>query len=217
MSQQQISLSADLKALQDDGYEVVIQSGYLVLLNVPYVTTDKQMKRGALVSTLDMAGDKTIKPSTHVVMFTGEYPCDKHGQPIEKFRHKTATQTIDSDLIVKHSFSCKPAGGYPDYYKKMTVYAGIISGPAEAIDPTATARTHAVIETDDPDEVFNYIDTASGRAGICDISRKLELPKVAIIGLGGTGSYVMDLVAKTPIKGIHIFDGDYYLQHNAFR
>ena len=45
----------------------------------------------------------------------------------------------------------------------------------------------------------------------------MELPKVAIIGLGGTGSYVLDLVAKTPVREIHTFDGDYYLQHNAFR
>ena len=36
-------------------------------------------------------------------------------------------------------------------------------------------------------------------------------------GLGGTGSYVLDLVAKTPVAEIHLFDGDYLLQHNAFR
>ena len=41
--------------------------------------------------------------------------------------------------------------------------------------------------------------------------------KIAIIGLGGTGSYVLDLVAKTPVKEIHLFDGDTFLQHNAFR
>jgi len=35
--------------------------------------------------------------------------------------------------------------------------------------------------------------------------------------LGGTGSYVLDLVAKTPVKEIHIFDGDRFSQHNAFR
>lgn len=40
---------------------------------------------------------------------------------------------------------------------------------------------------------------------------------VAIVGLGGTGSYTLDLVSKTPAKEIHLFDGDYFLQHNAFR
>jgi len=37
------------------------------------------------------------------------------------------------------------------------------------------------------------------------------------VGLAGTGSYVLDLVAKTPVKEIHLFDGDLFLQHNAFR
>jgi hypothetical protein len=69
----------------------------------------------------------------------------------------------------------------------------------------------------DEDSVFNYIDTASSRAGINVVTRKLELEKIGIVGLGGTGSYVLDLIAKTPVKEIHLFDGDIFLQHNAFR
>jgi tRNA A37 threonylcarbamoyladenosine dehydratase len=37
------------------------------------------------------------------------------------------------------------------------------------------------------------------------------------VGLGGTGSYILDLVAKTPVAEIHLYDGDKFLQHNAFR
>jgi ThiF family len=71
----------------------------------------------------------------------------------------------------------------------------------------------------DPDEesVFRYIDTATIRARIALISRKLEQHKVAIIGLGGTGSYILDLVAKTPVREIHLYDPDVFHQHNAFR
>ena len=46
---------------------------------------------------------------------------------------------------------------------------------------------------------------------------KLEGGKIAIVGVGGTGAYVLDLVAKTPVQAIHIFDGDVFLNHNAFR
>lgn len=50
------------------------------------------------------------------------------------------------------------------------------------------------------------------------ITGKLKkFTKVAIVGLGGTGSYLLDLVAKTPVPEIHLYDGDVYLQHNAFR
>ena len=48
-------------------------------------------------------------------------------------------------------------------------------------------------------------------------TKKLALGKIAIVGLGGTGSYVLDLVAKTPVRQIHLYDGDTFLQHNAFR
>lgn len=65
--------------------------------------------------------------------------------------------------------------------------------------------------------VFKYPDTNSSRAGIEFLNRKFKNQKIAIIGLGGTGSYILDQVAKTPVKEIHIFDADVFQLHNAFR
>ena len=48
-------------------------------------------------------------------------------------------------------------------------------------------------------------------------NRKLELSSIVIVGLGGTGSYVLDLLAKTHVKNIHLYDGDLFEQHSAFR
>ena len=201
----------------DDGYEIDIVSGHLVIHNIPYVTADKQVRRGTLVSTLDLAGDVTTCPSTHVVMFAGQYPCDRNGRELAKIRHASAPQKISKELVVEHSFSSKPSEGYENYYDKMTTYVVLISSHAESIDPSTTARTKRVVKSADPESVFNYIDTASSRAGISAVSDKLKLNKVAIIGLGGTGSYILDMVAKTPVREIHVFDGDDFLQHNAFR
>jgi hypothetical protein len=61
------------------------------------------------------------------------------------------------------------------------------------------------------------MDTATSRAGIGVVNDKLALDSVAIIGLGGSGSYVLDQVAKTLVKEIHLFDGDIFYSHNAFR
>jgi tRNA A37 threonylcarbamoyladenosine dehydratase len=80
-----------------------------------------------------------------------------------------------------------------------------------------TAKTFTVVDAEEEETVFKYIDTASSRAEINLIARKLELGKIAIVGLGGTGAYVLDLVAKTPVREIHLFDGDTFFQHNAFR
>lgn len=217
MSPQLINRSEDLKALVDDGYEVEVRDGHLVIHNVPYVNAQKQVKLGKLVSDLEMAGDVTTGPKNHVALFSGEYPCDKDGRPLEKVRHRSDRKTICEGLVIDHSFSSKPKSGYSDYHEKMVTYIAIISSEAQAIDPTATAQTRHVIETNDDESPFKYIDNASSRAGISAITSKLESAKIGIIGLGGTGSYILDLVAKTPVIEIHLFDGDEFHQHNAFR
>jgi hypothetical protein len=73
-----------------------------------------------------------------------------------------------------------------------------------------------VIKSTD-DSVFRHIDTASARAHIVAITEKLKVSKIAIVGVGGTGSYVLDHVARTPVREIDLFDRDHFLQHNAFR
>src|SRR5688572_24496500 len=64
---------------------------------------------------------------------------------------------------------------------------------------------------------FNYPDTNSSRAGIETLNERFHGQKIAIIGLGGTGSYILDLVTKSPVGEIHLFDGDVFELHNAFR
>jgi len=73
------------------------------------------------------------------------------------------------------------------------------------------------VPDEEDDSVFNYLDTAATKAGIVAANRKLEGPKIAIVGAGGTGGYVLDFVAKTPVAEIHLFDHDVFLNHNAFR
>ena len=217
MSHSLIDRSADLKRLEDEGYEVEVRSGHLLLSHVPYVTEAGVIKYGTLVSELSLAGDATTRPSTHVVMFAGEMPCDQRGHPLTQIRHSSGCRELAEGLVVDHSFSSKPPEGYPDYYRKMTTYEAIIAVPAQSIDPIVTARTFAVIEAQEEESVFRYIDTASSRAGIGAITEKLKCGAVAIVGLGGTGSFILDLVAKTPVREIHLFDGDRLGQHNAFR
>lgn len=66
-------------------------------------------------------------------------------------------------------------------------------------------------------DVFKYPDTNSTRAEIEYLNRKFENQRIAIIGIGGTGSYILDFVSKTKVKEIHIYDGDTFQLHNAFR
>ena len=217
MSQELISHNSDLKRLRDEGYEIEIRSTYLLVHNVPYLDSKSEIKRGILISALQLAGDKTVRPSDHVALFAGDHPCNKNGAEIQQIKHGSPNQSLAPDLVARHSFSNKPPNGYDNYYEKMTRYAEIISAPVQSLDADISAKTHKVVESYEPDSSFHYLDTASSRAGIKAISDKLVGPKIGIVGLGGTGSYVLDLVAKTPVKEIHLFDGDTFYSHNAFR
>ena len=218
MSQKLVSRSPDLSQLRADGYDIEIRkSAHLLVKDVPYVNSNKQVKRGVLASELDVAGETTVAPRNHVAFFVGECPCSSDGSPIPGVS-ANVNQVVDQDLKLHHSLSRKPTtGGYPDYYAKMRTYIDIISGPAQAIDPSASARTYPVVVPAEGESVFNYLDTAATKAGIYAANSKLESGKVAIVGVGGTGCYVLDLVAKTPVEEIHLFDGDVFLNHNAFR
>jgi len=219
MSRKPLSLSPDLKRLRDEGYDLDIRNGYLLVKDVPYVNSKKEVKRGILVIKLVLAGDIADKPDNHVAYFDGDHPCHADGTEISKIKHSSNHQTLAEGIVVRHSFSAKPQpeGSYTDYYHKVSTYVAMFQGPARQIDPSVTAKTEPAVAEEDDKSVFNYIDTASSRAEIVMITRKLEGKKLDIIGTGGTGAYVLDFVAKTPVAQIHLFDKDGFRQHNAFR
>lgn len=219
MSQRVINHNPDLKRLRDEGYCVEISRGnFLLVKHVPYVNARKEVALGTLVSNLTMAGDKTAPPDPHIAHFIGDQPCHPDGTEIAQIKHETGDKKLDEGLVTNRSFSFKLDGGsYPDYYVKMDTYANILTNAARAIDPSAKAKKFLPVSSTEEDSPFLYFDTASSRAGITAVTRKLELSKVAIVGVGGTGSYILDLVAKTPVKEIHLFDADKFLSHNAFR
>jgi hypothetical protein len=218
MSRRPIARSADLKRLQDEGHDIDTPDGYLVMRGVPYLNAKREIKYGTLAAKLILSDDVTCEPDNHVVIFAGEYPCHKDGSPIERIRSGASDVKI-GDIAFSWSFSArpKPSDKYVDYYEKMTAYADILGGPARFIDPDVTAKSFPVVAEIEDDSVFKYADTASSRADIVTVTKKLVLGRIAIVGVGGTGSYVLDLVAKTPVKEIHLFDSDVFLQHNAFR
>lgn len=218
MSSALLSRSPDLLRLRDDGYEVTVtELGHLVVDNIPYVNSRAQVARAKIVSRLATAGEVTENPvQDHVVFWTAEPPCDEHGTELTGMVNAGAT-ALEPNLAALCSFSCKPDNPYADYYEKITTYVAMVSGPAAAIDPTATARTHRVVADADAHSPFVYPDTASSRAGIAIAADKLSGHRLAIVGLGGSGAHIFDHVAKTRVKETHLFDGDDFLSHNAFR
>ncbi|WP_142683550.1 ThiF family adenylyltransferase [Chitinophaga polysaccharea] len=218
MQLQLINHSQDLKRLRDEGYEIEVRGGYLLIHHIPYLNQQQHLQYGILVSTLTLANSTmTATPDNHVIHFIGENPCEMDGSVISAIQHSNANNKLGEDITVNRSFSNKPVTGYPDYYQKVKRYADIISAPAKYKFPDVTEKTFKVIADSGNETVFQYIDTNSSRANIDVISKKMSGQKIAIIGLGGTGAYILDFIAKCPVEAIHLYDGDRFDQHNAFR
>lgn len=216
MSAAVINRNPDLKRLQDEGYELEIREGCAIIWNVPYLDSSCTVQRGALVSRLNLAGDRVTYDGDHTLYFQGTFPHRSTGEPLEAIVNNT-NNAIYAGIPVNMMFSNKPNGGYTDYYHKFTRYIEILSAEAQAVDPTATADTFRRIVTDETVGVFCYEDTNASRAAIMDVADKFKSLHIGIVGVGGTGSYILDQVAKLPVAEIHLFDGDRFQQHNAFR
>lgn len=218
MSQRLIARSPDLKQLQDDGYDITTRGANVIIRGVPYANAQGELKQGTLVSPLELDDDVTIQPTDHTAYFAGELPYGIDGKQLGCVINSAVQQSYGG-VAVQHHLSAKPKPSerYRDYHHKMATYVSILSRGSRRIDPQATARTYPVIVEDEEETVFKYVDSASSRAGLEVVTDKLKVRAVAIVGLGGSGAYILDLLAKTPIGQIHLFDGDGFHQHNAFR
>ena len=209
-----------LKRLSDEGFEVEVTNVHLVVCGVPYVTADGALARGTLTCalSLDPSSGLTATPqSDHTMYFAGGMPCHRDGTPMVNIINSSTRQRF-GEIDVDHYLSSKPeiTLRYENIYDKVVAYERLIGGAARSLDKSANARTYARSMVANDDSPFAIPDSASARYRIGAINRKLR-GRVAIIGLGGTGSFLLDLLSKTWVTEIHLYDGDQILNHNLFR
>lgn len=217
MSMILVDHSPDLTRLVNDEYDIEIRDGNLLVHHVPYVNAAGEAAHCILVSELSTNGERTIEPGRHEVWVVGDVPHDHQGNKISIIADEE-THDYGHDLVARCRLSGKPQNRMPvDYHEKVSNYVNILGRYARAIESTITHKNYPPRETSKDESVFRYHDSASSRFGLSAVNGKLKLGKVAIVGLGGTGSYILDLVSKTPVNELHLFDDDKLYAHNVFR
>jgi hypothetical protein len=208
----------DLRKLLEKGYALKLDSNYLVVRDIPYLDQQKKRKTGALVEKIEFVDQKRLAPpKDHQIFFAGSHPHNVDGTPIPNLGGGPHTFTMkDPSIVVERSFSNKPPQGFSGLFEKIESYVTIISGPAQALFGV-TPLTSRMDDGDVSDSVFKFHDTLTSRAEIGDLAQKFKDEVVAIIGLGGTGAYLLDFLSKTPVKEIRGFDPDAFHIHNAYR
>src|SRR4051812_22878029 len=221
MFQRLVNHNDDLRRLVEKGYAVAFDTNCLVVRDIPYLDADGGRQTGALVAKLVFIDQDHVKQEDHQVLFAGFVPHGLDGMPVPNLAggaHQLTLSDACKDVVVQRSFSNKPkaTGAFLDFFDKIESYVAIISGPAMA-KYGADPYTFRVVEQVVPDSVFKFHDTLTSRAEITELVGQFREDVIAVIGLGGTGAYVLDFIVKTPVREVRSFDLDPYYVHNAFR
>ena len=221
MFQKLVSRNDDLRRLVEKGYAITFDTNCLIARDIPYLDSTGALKVGAIVTKLEFIDKERVKQVDHTIFFAGGVPHQMDGTAIQNLGGGSASFALSEackDVVVERSFSNKPraTGKFEDFFEKIESYVRIISGPAME-RYGATCLTFRVVEEIIPDAIFKFHDTMTSRAEITDIAAKFNSDVAAVIGLGGSGAYLLDFLVKTPVKEVRAFDLDPFHVHNAFR
>jgi hypothetical protein len=221
MSRQLASHNDDIRRLVEAGFAISEDSNYLVVRDIPYLNASLELATGAFVATLVAIDEHRVQQDDHQVWFAGGVPHGLDGKPIPNLGGGPCSLHLSpaaSDVVVERRFSNKPiiAQRFADFFEKIQSYTNIIAGPAME-RYGASPHTFRVAAEDGTDCIFKFRDTLTSRGEITDLAGCFHDEIVAVIGLGGTGSYIMDFMVKTPVAEVRAFDADRFHVHNAFR
>lgn len=210
-----------VQELIDQGYDLDFIGGYFVIFGVPYLNDQGGLEYGDWVSPVDLSEWVLDPPKDHQAWFRGGRPHDQRRRQLRLGGGPNKIRVVE-DFETDHSFSYKlaDAGGvrsYVSFEEKVQTYLDTITAPALAAYPEATPLRGISIQAGLQGTPLRFPDTLSARYHMNDVSFLLKGKRIAIIGLGGTGSYILDFLARTHLAEIAIFDDDKVHLHTIFR
>ena len=197
------------------GFDVRVESNVVRAVRVPCLLADGVIGTCTIETSYDPASgtpNNRIGGAVHAVRITADEEHDGRvyhadGTPIENY--------IDGDGKTWSTISIrKGSQGSPEEDESASDlihrYAKQIVGAVSAAGYSETAS----LAIRGP---FKIPNTFEARAALGPVQDRIRDQRIAIIGLGGTGAYVLDLVAKTPVNEIHLVDSDDVNWHTFMR
>ena len=188
------------------GFGVEVESGVVRAVRVPCLFVGGVPGTCTVETSYDPATEKPdnrIGGDVHAVQITidGEYDGRVYhadGTPIGNLVGGDGKTW--SNISIKRSDRGRPE---PDEtaHDLLHRYAKHIVGAVSA----AGYSEPAALAIPDP---FHIPNTFEARAAIAPVQDRIRGQRIAIIGLGGTGAYLLDFIAKTPVSEIHLLDSD---------
>ena len=202
---------------RQEGFQVTEGSDRVILEGVPCLLESQEVGLCAIEKSFnptDGTPTNTVGGDFHaarIVFPPGAAPAvyQADGNPLGNRIGAAPDGVSWIDISIKSGTEKNPQND-PTVWHLLHRYAKWIIGAAKA---------HELRGDHSPEtrEVFRIPNTFEGRAGVGPMQQRIRDQSVAIIGLGGTGSYVLDLLAKTPVAAIHLCDDDEMDWHNFMR
>lgn len=209
-----------IQRLVDERYAVTIGGGYLIVDRIPYVTSTREIAWGAVICAYRNVDGVPQLDNDHQCWFTGSMPHRADGTSLEgPLVSEKQPQTVAGRAVqMRFSNKPEPIGDFFDnHYNKVTHYIRKLSRHARDIDPAVSATSEGSYRRRELPSVFYYANDAIAQGGLDAVADKLRLRRVCIVGVGGTGSYLLDALAKEEIERIDLYDFDVIEPKNAFR
>ena len=180
-----------------------VSAGWMIVGPVAYRRRDKSVDHGEIAMEVNRQGDNLVQPQDHTIRWVGaEIPCDRDGRRLDQLVHDSNTIEIEG----RHSpcgMSRKKEGrSYTSYEEKAKTYARLIENGGGL--RRSKIRRGSIRELGDARRSRRRGELK----GLGKAMRKIEHQRIAIVGMGGTGGYILDMVSKSPVRGIDLFDGD---------
>ena len=188
------------------GFDIEVESDVVRAVRVPCLFAGEVVGTCTIETSCDPATGKPtqqIGGAVHAVRITADEEHDgrvyhAYGTPIGNYVNGDGKTWSDISIHKGSQNSPEDDGSASDMihrYAKQVVGAVAAAGYSEL----------ATLALPDP---FHIPNTFEARAAIAPVQDRIRGQSIAIIGLGGTGAYLLDLIAKTPVSEIHLLDSD---------
>ena len=197
------------------GFAVKVESDVVSAVGVPCLLAGGVIGTCTIEKSYNHANEKPndqIGGAVHAVRITTDEECDGRvyhadGNPIGNYI--SGDEKVWSNISIKKGSQESPeedasARDLVHRYAKQIVGAMSVAGYSET----------AFLTMQNP---FKIPNTFEARAAIGLVQDRIREQRIGIIGLGGTGAYVLDMISKTPVVDIHLVDSDHVDWHNLMR
>ena len=196
-------------------FSISVEADTVLAVAVPCLLRSGAVSTCTITKSFDAETGKPngrIGGAVHAVRIATDEALDGrvyHADGTSIGRHLRGDDQSWSEISIKKGSRAHPEedGSARDVlhrYAKQIV--GAVSAAGEGIPPSSRVASP-----------FRIPNTFEERADIGPVQDRIRGQRVGLIGLGGTGAYILDLLAKTPVREIHLLDSDSLGWHNLMR